>query len=77
MDFDFDHAFGFYDNLKNPYSAKAKYELFADASDMAASPFGDLVLDALPSGLDEVATLELVGIDPATVAIARDPEGGF
>lgn len=28
--FDFDHAFGFYDNLKNPYRSKTKYELFTD-----------------------------------------------
>ncbi len=28
--FDFDHAFGFYDNLKNPYRSKEKYTLFAD-----------------------------------------------
>lgn len=28
--FDFDHAFGFYDNLKNPYRSKMEYTLFAD-----------------------------------------------
>jgi Plasmid pRiA4b ORF-3-like protein len=28
--FEFDHAFGFYDNLKNPYKSKVVYELFAD-----------------------------------------------
>ena len=28
--FDFDHAFGFYDNLRNPYQSKEKYTLFAD-----------------------------------------------
>jgi Plasmid pRiA4b ORF-3-like protein len=28
--FDFDHAFGFYDNLKNTYKSKVVYELFAD-----------------------------------------------
>ncbi|MCH6257834.1 plasmid pRiA4b ORF-3 family protein [Puniceicoccaceae bacterium K14] len=28
--FDFDHAFGFYDNLKNPYESSEKYTLFAD-----------------------------------------------
>ncbi len=28
--FDFDHAFGFYDNLKNTYRSKVVYELFAD-----------------------------------------------
>jgi len=30
LSFDFDHAFGFYDNLKNPYRSKEKYTLFAD-----------------------------------------------
>jgi hypothetical protein len=28
--FDFDHAFGFYDNLKDPYRSKEFYELFTD-----------------------------------------------
>ena len=28
--FDFDHAFGFYDNLKNTHKSKIVYELFAD-----------------------------------------------
>jgi hypothetical protein len=28
--FNFDHAFGFYDNLQNTYQSKAAYELFAD-----------------------------------------------
>lgn len=28
--FDFDHAFGFYSNLKNPYRSSEKYELFTD-----------------------------------------------
>ena len=32
--FDFDHAFGFYSDLKNPYSKKGeRYELFADMED--------------------------------------------
>jgi len=28
--FDFDHAFEFCDNLKNPYRSKERYTLFAD-----------------------------------------------
>lgn len=28
--FDFDHAFGFYDNLRNPYRSEVRYELFVD-----------------------------------------------
>lgn len=30
LDFDFDHAFEFCDNLKNPYRSKERYTLFAD-----------------------------------------------
>lgn len=30
FNFDFDHAFGFYDNLRDPYRSKVQYELFAD-----------------------------------------------
>lgn len=30
VDFENDHAFGFYDNLKNPYRSKEEYSLFAD-----------------------------------------------
>jgi len=28
--FDFDHAFGFYDNIRNPYKSVEKYTIFAD-----------------------------------------------
>ena len=31
--FDFDHAFEFCDNLKNPYRSKERYTLFADMGD--------------------------------------------
>ncbi len=30
FNFDFDHAYGFYSNLKNNYRSEEKYELFAD-----------------------------------------------
>ncbi len=30
FDFDFDHAFGFYNNLKNYFKSEEGYELFAD-----------------------------------------------
>ena len=34
FDFEFDHAFGFYSDLKDPYSHKGeRYELFADMKD--------------------------------------------
>jgi hypothetical protein len=32
--FDFDHAFGFYDNRKDPYKSKELYTLFADMEDV-------------------------------------------
>lgn len=31
--FDFDHCFGFYDNIKNNYKSEEFYELFADMDD--------------------------------------------
>ena len=31
--FDFDHAFGFYDNIKDPYKSNDIYTLFADMDD--------------------------------------------
>ena len=34
--FDFDHMFGFYDNLKNPYKSKTAFELFADMGEPSA-----------------------------------------
>jgi hypothetical protein len=33
--FDFDHAFGFYDNLKNPYRSTEEFTLFADIGEEA------------------------------------------
>lgn len=32
--FDFDHAFGFFDNLNNPYRSNESYTLFADMDDI-------------------------------------------
>jgi Plasmid pRiA4b ORF-3-like protein len=71
FDFDFDHAFGFYDNLKDPYGANTKYELFADSGGADASPFGELTLGALPDALGEDLMQQLAGIDPAALAVAR------
>ncbi len=34
--FDFDHAFGFYDNLKDAYKSKVAYELFVDMGEPLA-----------------------------------------
>lgn len=36
--FDFDHAFEFCDNLKNPYRSKERYTLFADIGEEADDP---------------------------------------
>lgn len=33
FDFDFDHAFGFFDNLDDPYDSEESYELFSDLED--------------------------------------------
>ncbi len=35
VDFQMDHAFGFYDNLKNPYRSTEEYTLFADLGEEA------------------------------------------
>ena len=42
-DFDFDHAFGFYDNLNNPYKSNESYTLFADMDDTDPSEDGKSV----------------------------------
>ena len=34
--FDMDHAYGFHDNLKNPYRSKEQYTLFADIGEETA-----------------------------------------
>ena len=36
--FYFDHAFGFYDNLENPFDSKEIYELFTDLEDVETTP---------------------------------------
>lgn len=42
FDFDFDHPFGFYSDLKNPYSRSGeRYELFADIKDGGSDGDGD------------------------------------
>lgn len=57
--FDFDHAFGFYDNLQHPYQAKERYELFVD---LEADEAAELEPD------DEIA----VAIAGALAAIDND-----
>lgn len=36
--FYFDHAFGFYNNIENPYKSKEMYELFTDMEDVEHTP---------------------------------------
>lgn len=38
FDFYFDHCFGFFDNLNDPWNAKESYELFVDILDVDAEP---------------------------------------
>lgn len=40
LEFDFDHAFGFFDNLKNPYKSREKYSLFADLGEAEEGDLG-------------------------------------
>ena len=57
--FDFDHAFGFFDNLKNPYRAKERYELFADLEeDLEDLEEGELE-EVIGAALDEALEEEL------------------
>ncbi len=54
FDFDFDHAFGFFDNLKNPYAAKERYELFADLEeDLEEGELEEVISAALDEALEE------------------------
>ena len=48
--FDFDHAFGFFDNLKNPYNSRERYELFTDLEE-EDSEEGFNPLEMLPDAL--------------------------
>ena len=52
MSFDSDHAFGFFDNLKNTYSSKESYTLFADygqeEDESAKGVMETLIVDAFP-----------------------------
>ncbi|MFZ4681591.1 MAG: IS1096 element passenger TnpR family protein [Terrimicrobiaceae bacterium] len=52
LGFQFDHAFGFYDNLKNPYDSRIKYTLFAD---MGESDDGEPGVEKTP--VSEVFTV--------------------
>lgn len=58
FDFNFDHAFGFYDRLKDPYGSSERYELFADMDEEDLEDM-DEALDAL----DEAELAEIFGTD--------------
>ncbi|MBV8752576.1 MAG: hypothetical protein JO328_06930 [Hyphomicrobiales bacterium] len=59
FDFDFDHAFGFYSNLKgNIYASPIKYELFADMGESdARSVKRTRISEAFPSAGREMMFL--------------------
>src|SRR3984893_1820952 len=59
FDFDFDHAFGFYSNLKgNIYASPIKYELFADMGESdARSVKRTRISEAFPSAGREMTFL--------------------
>ncbi|MDQ3459386.1 MAG: plasmid pRiA4b ORF-3 family protein [Deinococcota bacterium] len=61
FDFDFDHAFGFFDNLKNPYHARERYELFVDMDEeeLGEEDLGEELEEEMIAGLDEDERLEL------------------
>jgi hypothetical protein len=60
--FDFDHAFGFYNNLKNPYDSSESYELFSDLEDededeLEFIPPLPQLAELVPGGEDDPAFL--------------------
>jgi Plasmid pRiA4b ORF-3-like protein len=60
FNFDFDHAFGFFDNLKNPWRADEQYELFNDGE---LEDEGELVLAELEEELEELSQEEMAQVD--------------
>ena len=46
VDFNFDHCFGFYDNLKNPNRSNEEYTLFADIGEEVKE--GDIGVETTP-----------------------------
>jgi hypothetical protein len=60
FDFDFDHAFGFFDNLKNPWRSDEQYEIFNDGE---LEDEGELVLAELEQELEQLSEEEMAQID--------------
>lgn len=60
FDFDFDHAFGFFDNLKNPWRADEQYELFNDGE---LEDEGAMVLAELEEELEQLSKEEMAQVD--------------
>lgn len=58
--FDFDHAFGFFDNLKNPWRSGEQYELFNDGE---LEDEGEMVLAELEGELEELTEEEMAQVD--------------
>ncbi|MGL4610338.1 MAG: IS1096 element passenger TnpR family protein [Trueperaceae bacterium] len=60
FEFEFDHAFGFFDNLKNPWRASEQYELFNDSEEDDES---DEILAELEEELEELTEEEIAEVD--------------
>jgi hypothetical protein len=58
--FSFDHAFGFFDNLKNPWRSSEQYELFNDGE---LEDEGELVLAELEEELEQLTEEEIAQVD--------------
>ena len=58
--FSFDHAFGFFDNLKNPWRSDEQYELFNDGE---LEGEGELVLAELAGELEQLSEEEIAQVD--------------
>jgi hypothetical protein len=58
--FGFDHAFGFFDNLKNPWRSGEQYELFNDGE---LEDEGEMVLAELAEDLEELSEEEMTQVD--------------
>jgi Plasmid pRiA4b ORF-3-like protein len=61
FNFDADHAFGFFDNLKNPYRSEVRFELMNDGS----FDFPDYLMPSDPNRIspEDQASLKALGFD--------------
>lgn len=74
--FDFDHAFGFFDNLKNPYNARERYELFVDLEeDLDEGELEDAFNAALEEEFGDVSEAERLELEATIKEMQRLTEG--